>query len=429
MMCPLRFLPALALAAVLQPCLADAQATPAQPSSPTSLAAQITMTQAVARALTSNPTLLATRQHLEAVRSQRITAGLRANPTLTILGQGVTLPEVNNDGGNPYFYSGNVTRLFERGQKRRWRLDAASATDAQTEQQLLDQERQITLQVRQAFINLLTAKASLDIAEENLKDYQRTIELTQARLDAGVVTRTDFERIDLQLAQFESDDDTARLAMLQSAAQLQLFFGVGHPDPSFDVSGSLDVPLFATTRDEAERLALAHRPDLAAVRQGLAAAEANARYAVAQGTADPTLAAEYERSGADNTFGASVSIPLRLFDRNQGEKARTTFEVASSRLTIQATRNQAVNDVDQAWNALEIARRQAERYNSRYLAEAVRVRDNLQFSYRNGNSTLLDYLGALHDYRAIHLASLNANAQVLLAIQQLSFATATDILP
>src|SRR6185312_8313618 len=150
--------------------------------------------------------------------------------------------------------------------------------------------------------------------------------------------------------------------------------------------------------------------------------QANAHYAVAGGTADPTVASEYERSGADNTFGVSVSIPLRIFDRNQGEKQRTSYEVNSSRLAVIAVRNQVVSDVDQAWLALHTARRQAVRYNAHYLAEAGRVRDNLQFSYRNGNSTLLDY-------RAIHLSSLNANVQVWLAIHQLSYATATDILP
>jgi cobalt-zinc-cadmium efflux system outer membrane protein len=120
---------------------------------------------------------------------------------------------------------------------------------------------------------------------------------------------------------------------------------------------------------------------------------------------------------------------LRIFDRNQGEKERTRYEVSSSRFAVTAARNQVVSDVDQAWMALDTAQRLAQRFNSHYLDEAGHVRDNLQFSYRNGNTTLLDYLSALRDYRAIRLSSLSANAQVWLAIHQLSFATATDILP
>jgi cobalt-zinc-cadmium efflux system outer membrane protein len=397
--------------------------------SPPAAAAPLTLQQAVDRALTGNPSLAAAREHLSAVRATRLTASARQNPTLTLLGQGVTLPEVNNSGGNPYYYSANVSRLFERGNKRGLRIEAANDTTQVTEGQLHDQERQVVLSVRQAFTNMLAAKAALGIAEENLTDYRKTVDLSKARLDAGDITRTDYERIDLQLAQFESDDDTARLNLQQASAQLQQLFGVDRPSLTLDIAGTLDPPPITLTMANAEALALAARPDYKAAQQSLLLSEANARYAIAGGTADPTVASEYERSGADNTFGISVAIPLRIFDRNQGEKERTRFEVSSSRFALVAARNQVVSDVDQAWLALDTAQHQASRYKTHYLDEATRVRDNLQFSYRNGNSTLLDYLDALRDYRSIHLSSLNADAQVWLAIHQLSYATATDIIP
>lgn len=387
------------------------------------------MEQAVNHALTNNPALISARDHLSAVRATVLTASARQNPTLTLLGQGVTLPAVNNDGGNPYYYSANVSRLFERGQKRRWRMEGANDTAQVTESQLHDQERQLALTVRQSFTNMLAAKAALSIAEENLTDYRKTVDLSKARLDAGDITRTDYERIDLQMAQFEADDDAARLNMQQAGAQLQQLLGIDHPSPTFDITGTLDPPPLALTMADAEARALAARPDYQAAKQSLLLSQANARFAIANGTTDPTVASEYERSGADNTFGVSISIPLRIFDRNQGEKERTRYEVDSSRLAVVAARNQVISDVDQAWMALDTAQRQAVRYNNHYLAEAGRVRDNLQFSYRNGNSTLLDYLDALRDYRSIHLSSLNANVQVWLAIHQLSYATATDILP
>jgi cobalt-zinc-cadmium efflux system outer membrane protein len=398
-------------------------------SSPAAPAAPITLQQAVDRAMTGNPSLTAAREHLSAVHATMLTASARQNPNLTLLGQGVTLPEVNNSGGNPLYYSANVSRLFERGQKRRWRMEGANDTTQVTESQLHDQERQLVLSVRQSFTNMLAAKAALAIAEENLTDYRKTLDLSKARLDAGAITRTDFERIDLQLAQFEADDDAARLAMQQAGAQLQQLFGIDHPSPNFDVTGTLDPPALTLTMADAETRALDARPDYQAAKQSLLLSEANAHYAVAGGTADPTVASEYERSGADNTFGVSVAIPLRIFDRNQGEKERTRYEVNSSRFAVVAARNQVVSDVDQAWLALDTAQHQAVRYNTHYLAEAGRVRDNLQFSYRNGNSTLLDYLDALRDYRSIHLSSLNTNVQVWLAIHQLSYATATDIIP
>lgn len=411
------------------PALAAQSPSPPATLSSSSPAAPITLQQAVDRAVADNPSLASAREHLSAVHATMLTAEARQNPVLNLLGQGVTLPEVNNNGGNPYYYSANVSRLFERGQKRKLRMEGATDTALVTESQLHDQERQVVLSVRQAFTNMLAAKAALGIAEENLTDYRKTVDLSQQRLDAGDITRTDFERIDLQQAQFESDDDAARLSLQQSSAQLQQLLGVDHPSATFDITGTLEPPALTLTMTDAENRALAARPDYQAAKQSLLLAQSNARFAIASGTADPTLASEYERSGADNTFGVSLTIPLRIFDRNQGEKERTHYEVDSSRLAVVAARNQVVSDVDQAWLALDTAQHQAVRYNTHYLAEAGRVRDNLQFSYRNGNSTLLDYLDALRDYRSIHLSSLNANVQVWLAIHQLSYATATDILP
>ena len=390
--------------------------------------APITIQQAVDLAVAHNPTLLAAQQHLAATKATEVTAGLRQNPTLTFLGQEVTLGE-NNPAGNPYFYSANIARVFERGEKRRWRLDIATNTYAMTESQLHDQQRQLVLNVRQAFTSLLAAKESLAIAQENLDDYKKTVDLSQARLDAGDISRTDFERIDLQLAQFESDFDTAKLNLQQQSTQLQSLFGVDHPTTTTDVIGTLDPPSIPLTEAEAEQRGIATRPDLLAAQQNVDVAKANVNFAKANGTVDPTVSAEYERSGFQNTFGGSVSIPLRIFDRNQGEKERTRYELTSSQLGVTAARNQVISDVDQAYLALQTALAQAQRYRSHYLDEATRVRDNLQFSYRNGNSTLLDYLDALRDYRAIRLSSINADAQVWFALHQLSFVTATDIIP
>jgi len=392
--------------------------------------APLTLQQAVARALAANPSLQSAREHVSAVEANKITAGLRQNPNLTLYGQGLTLPEVPTvPAGNPFFYSANVSRLFERGEKRRWRLDSANATAESTQSLYRDQQRQLVLAVRDAFTAMLLAKASLAVADENLADYRKTVELSRARLDAGDITPTDFERIDLQQVQFESDADNARLNLQQASAQLQLLFGADRPNQTLDVTGTLDPPQVPLTMTEAEDKGLASRPDYLAARQALTASEANAKLAIAGGTTDPTLSTEYDRNGVDNSFGVSVAIPLRIFDRNQGEKERTRYEVQSSRSAVTAARNQVVSDVDQAWMALDTAQRLAQRYNSHYLDEAGHVRDNLQFSYRNGNSTLLDYLSALRDYRAIRVSSLTANAQVWLALHQLSFATATDILP
>ncbi|QNI33391.1 TolC family protein [Alloacidobacterium dinghuense] len=387
----------------------------------------ITLQQALDMARTRNPNLLSGQQHVIATRATEITAGLRQNPNFTLSGANVSLPA--NNPSSPYTYVGNVNRLFERGEKRRWRLDIAHATTDVTQSQYKDSERQTVLAVKQAFTQMLAAKAALKIADDNLQGYRKTVDLSKARLDAGDISATDFERIDLQLAEFESDYDTAKLNLTQSSDQLQLLLGIDKPTDTFDITGTLELPTLTAPLTQIEQQALQSRPDYLAAEQSVRLADANVKFADANGSIDPTIGGEYERVGVFNSAGFQVSIPLRIFDRNQGEKERTRYEAQSSRFAETAARNQVVNDVDQAWAGYETAISMATRYHGHYLQEATRVRDNLEFSYRHGGATLLDYLDALRDYRQTNLDALNANTQVWLAIHQLSFAAATEILP
>ena len=415
---PIRFLP-LAFLLIL---LSASSFLPAQTA-----AAPLTLQQAIALARQKNPTLLSAQQHVIATRASEVTAGLRQNPNLTLSGSDVTLAA--NNPGNPYSYAANVSRLFERGQKRRWRLDLAHSTTDVTQSQYQDTERQTILAVKQAFTQMLAAKAGLKIAEDNLQGYRKTVELSKHRLDAGDISATDFDRIELQLAEFEADDDNANLNLVQSGAQLKMLLGIDTPAPAFDIIGTLDPPPINLTLPEVEQRALAERPDYRAAQQSLRLAESNVKLAEAYGTTDPTLGGEYDRSGNDNSAGFQVNIPLRIFDRNQGEKERTRYEAQSSRFAEIAARNQVINDVDQAWAAYETATAQSRRYNGHYLAQASRVRENLEFSYRHGGSTLLDYLDALRDYRQTNLDALNANVQVWLGLHQLSYVAASEMLP
>lgn len=391
------------------------------------ISAPLTMRQAVALALRKNPTLLAAQRNLESTRSEQITAGLRQNPVFTLTGSDVTLPA--NNPASPYAYTGDVSRLFERGQKRRWRLDSARATTLVTESQYHDLKRQTALAVKNAFTNLLLAKAALKLADSNLTSYRKTVDLTHVRLEAGAISQTDFDRIDLQLASFESDYENAQVNLVQSSDQLQQLLGFQAPRRNFDIVGTLDPPQLSLSLPDLEREALAARPDYRAAQQSILVADANVKLADANGTTDPTLDAGYTRSGTYNSADFYVSIPLRIFDRNQGEKQAARFTAQADRFSEIAARSQVLSDVDQAWAAYLAAQKLAQRYNTHYVQEAGNILNNLEFGYRHGSYTLLDYLSALHDDRQTNLDALNANAQVWLSLNQLSDATATEILP
>jgi outer membrane protein, heavy metal efflux system len=395
-----------------------------QPSTPAYI--PITMQQAVDLARAKNPALLSAQQNLLSIKAQEIQAGVRQNPNLVIAGSNVTLGE---QAANPYFYSAGVSRLFERGEKRRWRLDTARSTTAQTDAQYHAQEQQTILAVRQAFTNFVIAKAAKKLADDNLNDFKHELDISRDRLKAGDIARLDFERLDLQLAQFESDESNAITNAQQASVQLQVLLGYDKPRNDFDIVGDVVPPVVSGTMEALEQKALAARPDFHAAHLGVAVADANVKLAYANGTADPTLEADYDRNGPDNSAAFNLSIPLRLFDRNQGNKETAKYVAQASRFTETAVRNQVVADVDQAWIGYVNAKVLSDRYNGHYLDEAKDVLDISKFSYEHGGLALIDYLDALRESRSVTSDALNACSQTWMAIHQLSFATATEVVP
>jgi cobalt-zinc-cadmium efflux system outer membrane protein len=407
---------------LLLPCVASSQNPPSSSAS-----TPITMQQAVDLARAKNPTLLSAQQNLFSVKAQEIQAGVRANPYFGFTGSNVTLPA--QGAPNPYAYSLQVSRLFERGEKRRWRLDSARSTTAQTDAQYHNQEQQTILAVRQAFTNFVLAKAARKLADDNLNDFKHELDIGRERLKAGDLAKLDFERLDLQLAQFESDESTAITNAQQASDQLQVLLGYDKPRADFDVIGDIVPPAVTFTMEVLEQKALAARPDYKAAQLGTAVADANVKLAYANGTTDPTLEGEYDRSGTYNSAGFNINIPLRIFDRNQGNKETSKFVAQASRFAEIAARNQVFGDVDEAWAGYANVKVLADRYNGHYLEEAKDVLDISKFSYEHGGLALIDFLDALRGSRSVTSDALNAYAQTWMAIHQLSFVTATDVVP
>jgi cobalt-zinc-cadmium efflux system outer membrane protein len=394
---------------------------------PASKPGALTLAEVLDQARAKNATLLAAAQNLRAVRAQELQAGVRQNPYLGLAGSDVTLPA--EGASNPYSYSVQVSRLFERGGKRGLRLDNARATTQQTEAQLQDTIRQTVLMVKMAFTHMLIAKAALELSTASLKDFGHEVEIANDRYQAGDLGKLDYERLDLQLGGYESDEANDIITLRQASDQLQTLMGVGVPSAEFDIRGEVVPPVVAMTQGELVQSALDKRPDYAAARYGTTAAVANARLAVANGTADPTLEGEYDRSGTDNTAGFSINIPLRIFDRNQGNKDTAKFQADASRFTEMAARYQVISDVDQAWVGYTQAKRLADRFTEHYLDESRDVLSIAQFAFEHGGIALIDYLDALRDARSSTSDALNAYQQTWIAIHQLAAASETEIAP
>jgi len=384
------------------------------------------MQQAVDLARSKNPTLLAAEQNFLSVKAQELQATTRQNPYFAATGSNLTEPDSNN---NPYAIGVGVGRTFERGEKRRWRIDSARSTTVETDAELQLTVQQTILAVRSAFTNLVIAKAAKKLADDNLADFKKEVAIGQDRYKAGDLAKLDFERLDLQLAQFESDEANAEEAAEQAADQLQLLLGSDKPSADFDVIGDIVPPPVTLTLDDLEQKALAARPDLKAAIAAVAVADAEFKLSYANGTSDPTLEADYNRNGLDNSVGFNLNIPIRIFDRNQGNKLTARFTAQAARFTVTAMHNQVVSDVDQAYASYVTYKLLSDRYNGHYLAESKDVLDIARFSYEHGQLALIDYLDALRDSRSVASDALNSYQQTWIAIHQLSFVTASTIAP
>jgi len=392
------------------------------PASPGAL----TLQQVIDQARRANPTLLAAEANLRSVRAQEIQAAVRQNPYFGVAGTGITEPA---DAATPYTYSVQVSRLFERGNKREYRMQDARATTAQTAAQLEDTIRQTILQVKTAFTHMLFAKQSLLISRAQLADFRHEVDIAHDRYTAGDLGRLDYERLDLQLGDFESDAANDAVALQQASDQLQTLMGVATPSQSFDIAGAIVPPTVAQTREQLISQALASRPDLAAAHAGVDVANAAYRLAIANGTADPTIEGEYERAGPENSAGFNINIPIRIFDRNQGNKETARLAIDTARLTEVAARNQVTSDVDQAWIAYVQAKTLSDRFGSHYLDESIDVLGIARFAFDHGGLALIDYLDALRDARSTTSDALNAYQQTWIAIHQLSASSATELTP
>ena len=276
---------------------------------------------------------------------------------------------------------------------------------------------------------MLVAKAALELSNANLQDYRHEVEIANDRFKAGDLGKLDFERLDLQLGGFEADQANAEINLLQASDQLQTLTGADVPKKTFDIAGDILPPVITTPEADLLNTALIKRPDYLAARSGVAVADAASKLAIANGTADPTLEGEYDRSGTYNSAGFNLNVPLRIFDRNQGNKETARLQVNSAHLSEIAARNQVVSDVDQAWVGYTRARALSDRFGNHYLDESSDVLSIARYAFDHGGLALIDYLDALRDARSSTSDALNAYAQTWLAIHQLSAASATELTP
>jgi len=388
-----------------------------------------------------NPTLQAGQINIQESKEQEVTAYLRPNPDLTggldQINPFSKQPPPNGgpDAYRPFAYTfpfASVSYLHERRHKRELRLESAQKGTAIAVSQQADLERTLLFMLRAAFVQTLQAQRVLALAKDNLDYFAKEVGISRDRFTAGDIARVDLDRIELQLPQYQSDYETALVNLRTAKITLQAMLSDRLPVDQFDVAGPFDFSEQLMPLEELHTIALANRPDLQAAVQAVDKARTDHKLAVANGSTDPTFSVDFARNPPIPVYmGASINIPLRIFDKNQGEKARTEIDIKHAERLRDAAQNQVFSDVDSAYFTLVSAVNLLQPYRgtSGFLARATSVRDTVSFSYQHGGAALVDFLDAQHDYRAVQVAYLNLIASYLTAAGQLNLAAGHEVIP
>jgi len=384
----------------------------------------------------ANPTLKATQLNIDESRAAETTAYLRPNPDFAFSTDGTQISRYEGVW-RPFAgtqFSPNISYLHERQHKRELRRDQAKESTAVAESAYLDQERGLVFNLRSAFVQVLQSNAVMQNAQQNLDYWDRELDVNRTRFKAGDMAQVDLDRLELQRVQFESDFENAVVSLRTAKIQLLMLINERTPIEQFDISGSFDFTDQLKPLEEFRSIAMEARPDLKEAVQNVELARTTHRLAVANGSTDPTFSLWWTHNPSfnnpydNNTLGASVSIPLRIFDRNQGEKARTQIDIGRNARLRDAAEAQVLNDVDSAYWTLVQNLNLLRPYKAKYLKLASDTRDRVSFSYKNGGASLLDYLDAEKSYRDTRLAYLNLIGSYLAAAAQMNMAAGREVL-
>jgi outer membrane protein, heavy metal efflux system len=368
--------------------------------------ATLTLAEALSLADTANPTVRAKEFEVQAVGANEITAGLRPNPTANFLAE-----QFGSGNVAVTQYTFSVGQPIELGGKRQRRIDSAKAATKVTGLELADLKRQLVFQIKRSFNDILIAREALALAGQNLAALDEIERVQRFRAERGDISGLDLIRIEVERFAFERDSADARQALDAAKIALRAAIGQERVAEQFDVSGELVFPEVSKTKSELYRMALDSRPDLRAAEAAREKARADINLARANAWWDVTPQVEYQRIGPDNTIGFGFSLPIKLFDRNQGEITRTQADAKRAEASREALLAQVLAEVDTAFVTVTTERGKVVLLRDTYLPKIRQARETMEFAYRRGGVTLLDYLDAQRTYREKsleYLRSLNS---------------------
>ena len=423
-----------------QPQNPPAQQTPPAPAALPSRAptgappsVRITLDEALRLALQHNHALAAARSTIPQSQALEITANLRPNPVLSWDAQFLPIFEPDKFTAdyidNQAQFDLGLSYTFEIGGKRQHRLRAAQDVTAATRSTVADNERTLSFNVGQQFVAAILAESTVEFTEQDLESFQRSVDISETRYKAGAISEGDLLKIKLQMLQFQNDVLSAKLAKIQALSALRQLLGFESVPDDYDVEGKLEYVSVHASLDDLKALALRTRPDLRAAQQNVIAAESAAALAQVNRKRDLTTTFNYSHVSSTSTGAFFFNIQLPIFDRNQGEIARTRHVITQNEQLAAEASQQVLTDVLNAYQNLRTSEQIVELYQGGYVDQAIKSRDISEYAYKRGAASLLDYLDSERTYRANQLAYRQALASYMTALEQMRQAEGTRNLP
>jgi outer membrane protein, heavy metal efflux system len=393
----------------------------------------ISLDQAIDLALAHNHSIKAARTLILQNQAQEITANLRPNPVLGADAQFIPIFNPSDfsseDLDLAQQFDIGLSYLFERGHKRQSRLRAAQDQTAVTRTQVTDAERTLAFNVGQQFVSVLLAESTLAFALQALQSFQTTVDIAELQLKDGAISEGDYLKIKLQLLQFQTDVSSARLGKAQALVGLRQFLGYNAVPADYDVIGDLAYLPVKAKLEDLQAKALKTRPDFQAALLGVTAAQSQIRLAKANGKVDVNGTFDFTHTAGQNTASIFTNFELPIFNRNQGEIARTGYALTQAQEQQEAASDSVLSDVANAYEAVRSNDEVVQLYTSGYLKQAQDSRDINEYAYKRGAASLLDFLDAERSYRSVQLAYRQTLASYMTALEQLKQAVGTRNLP
>ncbi|MBX3169231.1 MAG: TolC family protein [Candidatus Eremiobacteraeota bacterium] len=399
----------------------------AQPSGPVAVPLQVTpqeqlpltLEQAVSEALNHNLELLAKHYDLNIAEARQLTAAMHPNPTLSLGADhldfvGTGFNEINTAG--PSEYSGRFDFTFEGGGKRARRMEVAELARQVAEFQLREAARQLILEVDNAYIEVLLARGNLSVAQQNRSAFARITRISRERVRAGDLARVELMRTQLAELQYDNTVILSEARLRTAKQKLLLLMGRNkNVQEDIELEGSLPRPPVNLAIPELEQIALTQRPDYLALIRDQKRSEASIRLEEANGKPNYIGGFEYRRqqgfAGKGNMLGFFFSMPIPIFDTNEGEVRRARHEYDQVIARARALEAEIKQELASASQQLQAAERTVRQIESHMLTQARQVLDTMEYSYRGGHATLVELLDAQRSYNDIMVSYNEALAE------------------